>query len=470
MNMHLPRITKRIIYSFFRALAPVLSALVVACGLSPLARADCVPTRKASAPKDVTSDNKTRALGRYKIGNELLKKSDYEGALELFHKSRELWPNRSNTKNAAICLFELGLYPEALALYEELLHQFAADLDAEERALVAKAVEDLQKKVLIVDIVESTGTFSIDDQTCGALPRIAPVYLLPGSHIFRILRPGLPESLEAFSGEAGTRIAVKLPTPPAPAPLPPDPGRWFVQAAVAPAIAWSGIGTVAVEQLEQSTGVLAQAQGGYRLSNGTMIALSTGLLYLSSSADLLKGFDFLDFEYTGKHAIQFFAPFVGVTAGWGTNVGQNFDVWFRGELGLMSTQSKNALDVNLVPLLEIGGRQQKRISVDIGGRDIIRSVPGYAAVEMGAAWHVRRLRVGFSIGGLFLLDNGPILPDVYLMTSGRDSEAFNGVCGRDSNTMAVDRNDADCVPAVRKAGQRAYRPTFVLLPQLVIGF
>jgi len=146
----------------FRLLLTILCALTLAGSFTRAARADCVPTRKASAPKKVTSNDKTLALGRYKTGNELLKKNDYEGALALFLQSRDLWPNRSNTKNAAICLLELGRYPEALALYEELVERFGADLEVEERALVATTVAELKTKVRLVKVSEPKGNYYID--------------------------------------------------------------------------------------------------------------------------------------------------------------------------------------------------------------------------------------------------------------------------------------------------------------------
>ena len=474
MKMYYVPMNWRFFSSLFRIRMAILCALTLAGTFTRTARADCVPARRVSVPKNVTSNDKALALGRYKTGNELLKKSDYEGALALFLQSRDLWPNRSNTKNAAICLFELGRYPEALALYEDLAERFGADLDDEERALVATTVVELKKKVLFAKVLESKGTFSIDDDACGALPRRGPMYLMPGTHILRVLRPGEPESLTAFSGNGGERVFVEIPKAAQLPPVPPPPGQWFVQASIGPAIGWSGVGTLPIGQLEQSTGLITQAHGGYWLSNGTMVALTTGILYFDSfnaPFTVEKGFSpAVDFKYNGSAQNPLFAPFVGVVAGWGTHLRDRLDIWFRGGLGLMSTQSKNGVQVNLIPLLEDGSPQDVRIPVDVAGRQIIRSVPGYASLEIGGAWHVWNLHVGMTIGALFLFDNGPLLPDVYLMPRGRDSEFYNGSCSPNGMMTGADHNDADCVPALRLRGQLAYRPTFILLPQIVIGF
>jgi len=266
---------------------------------------------------------------------------------------------------------------------------------------------------------------------------------------------------------------VEIPKPVLPPPLPPPPGRWFVQASIGPAIGWSGIGTLPIAQLEQSTGFITQAHGGYWLSNGTMIALTTGLLHFDSFNPLFTvAKDFsptVDFKYSGFAGNPLFAPFVGIVAGWGTHLRDRVDIWFHGGLGLMSTQSKNDVQVNLVPLLEDGSPQDARIPVDVAGRQIIRDVPGYASVEIGGAWHVSKFHVGMSIGGLFLLDDGPALPDIYLIPRGRDSEFYNGKCSS-SGMMTADHSDADCVPTLRLLDRRSYRPAFILLPRIVIGF
>ena len=453
-------------HAMIRRIVARLGHLFIILATSDNADADCVPVRRPPATSEnVTPEDKVLATVRYKAGNELLRKQDYEGALGLFLRWRELWHRSANTKNAAFCLFELGRYPEALALYEEILEYFSNEIDSDERALIVKTAADLRKKLLLVDVRESSGVFSIDDQSCGSLPRIEPVYLLPGSHILRILRPGKPEAIADFSGMAGQRISAQLPKPPPPPPILPEPGRWFVQGSLGPAFGWAGIGSTSAAQLEQATGVLTQANAGYWLSNGAMVGLATGLLYLEAPKEVKQGFDGLLFEYVGTRDTPLFAPFVGINAGWGTEIGKRFDIWFRGGLGLMSTQSKNAADAYLRRVLPIGGHQTTKIPISFTGRKVVRDVPGFAALDVGIATRVGRFRIGLLIGSLFLLNDGPMLPDLYLIPRDRHSADYDGIC----STIA-EEEDADCVPALRISGDRAYRVTFVLVPQIVIDF
>ncbi|MBI4700565.1 MAG: hypothetical protein HY744_05280, partial [Deltaproteobacteria bacterium] len=70
-------------------------------------------------------------------GNELRLAGDYQRALDYYLESRALMPSVANTKNAAICLDELGRYDEALELYEDLITRFREEISEEDRAAVA---------------------------------------------------------------------------------------------------------------------------------------------------------------------------------------------------------------------------------------------------------------------------------------------------------------------------------------------
>lgn len=448
----------------------VIVVILIMAHATP-ARATCPADASPPAPQEILKDS---AELLYEKGEKLLatEPKDYATALDLFLNSRKVYPSPDNSLMAALCLRQLGRYPEALALYKEILERFDKKLSAAEKTEFQAYVEELEKKVLVVYIRESEGFFAIDNDSCGSLPQDLPAYLEPGTHALHLFRKGKPEAIVSFSGDAGTVVEVRLPPPPPPpAPSPfqiklPDSGRWFVQTAAGPAIAWSGIGSLPAAQLEQSAGVLAQAYGGYRLPNGIMIALNTGLLYLESSLDVNKQMGTFKFGYTGTYQWEMFSSFVALTGGWGTSINERSDVWFRVGLGLMSTQSKHVFaDAGLVPLFGIGGSQAKNLPVDMQGREVIRSVPGYASFEVGGALRVGALRVGLLFGGLFILEEGPLLPTLYVMPRAKNPLFFDGTC---ANT--VDPNDADCVPKLRFFGQQTYRPAFIFLPQLVVGF
>jgi hypothetical protein len=239
---------------------------------------------------------------------------------------------------------------------------------------------------------------------------------------------------------------------------------------------------LAVDKLEQSTGVIAQGYGGYRLPNGIMIALNIGLLNLTSSSLVEKPFGSL--KYKGTYEWLLRSSFGGLSAGWGTPVNERFDVWFRGGFGLMSTRSQHIFQDGCIYSVGIGGSEEKELPVDITGSQVIQSVPqysisvpdpptpvngysipGYATVEAGGTVRVGLFRVGFTIGGLFILDEGPPLPTLYVSPQKADS----AMCVPGASLDNFGPKDAPCLPRLR-FGQQAYRPAFILLPQLVIGF
>src|SRR6185436_14514700 len=99
-------------------LGPVLCALLA---VDEVALAD----PKAPPADEARVDPKAEALEHFDKGNTLFKSGALAAALAEFLESRRLYPTRSATSNAALCLSQLQRFDEALDLYEALLKDFA---------------------------------------------------------------------------------------------------------------------------------------------------------------------------------------------------------------------------------------------------------------------------------------------------------------------------------------------------------
>ena len=138
-----------------------------------------------------------------------------------------------------------------------------------------------------------------------------------------------------------------------------------------------------------------------------------------------------------------FAPFMGVSAAWEPQIDSGTNALFRAAFGLMGAQSKN-----VVELFQNGARRSiDELGYVADGREIVRSVPPYAAFDVGLVWKKERIRVGFSIGAFLLLTEGPELPEVHVVTP----------VGQGNTTVTFE-------------GGVAYLPSFLFVPQLVFGF
>src|SRR5262245_32483901 len=102
------------------------------------------PTVTAWAQAE-TGDPKEQSRAHFERGNQLLADGALDAALAEFQRSRQLFPTRGNTQNAAVALGRLGRYVEALEMYRTLLHDF--DLDPTERQTVDREMDMLSKLV-----------------------------------------------------------------------------------------------------------------------------------------------------------------------------------------------------------------------------------------------------------------------------------------------------------------------------------
>ncbi|CAN97601.1 putative S-layer-like protein [Sorangium cellulosum So ce56] len=154
------------------------------------------PEPPASAPASPASPASTdealaRAKALFQEGNELRKIGDFQRALELYLRSRQIVASVPNTLNAAFCLDQLGRYDEALELYEALLTELRAELGEPERRSVASAIATLRARIGSVVVSSNVdGLVLIDGRQRGRLPLAGPIRLLPGDHTLRVVKDG----------------------------------------------------------------------------------------------------------------------------------------------------------------------------------------------------------------------------------------------------------------------------------------
>src|SRR5579871_77659 len=102
----------------------------------------------AQQPEDARRDT-ARALFESGLGH--YDRAEWSAALADFLKSREIFPTRTATSNAAVCLRKEGRYDEALDLLEELLRVYA-DLSPPERAFAERQIVELRGSVGSIEI------------------------------------------------------------------------------------------------------------------------------------------------------------------------------------------------------------------------------------------------------------------------------------------------------------------------------
>jgi hypothetical protein len=144
----------------------------------------------AAQPHEATDQQKADAKSHFDQGLAHFDRQEWAAALVEFLKSRELYPTRGNTKDAAICLRKVGRFDEALAMYEALVHDFS-DLSADDKALAEREMAELQGSVGTIAITGAPdgADVMVDGVDRGKTP-LPPLRLSVGTHAIRITKDG----------------------------------------------------------------------------------------------------------------------------------------------------------------------------------------------------------------------------------------------------------------------------------------
>ncbi|MFO0739501.1 MAG: PEGA domain-containing protein [Labilithrix sp.] len=134
---------------------------------------------------------KTEARAFFESGVAHFDRSEWSAALADFLRSRAVFPTRSATKNAAVCLRREGRFDEALEMYEALLREFK-DLSPADRTFAQTEIEALRGSVGAIDIAgsEPGASIVIDGRERGEYPPPASLRVAAGSHVVRLYKEG----------------------------------------------------------------------------------------------------------------------------------------------------------------------------------------------------------------------------------------------------------------------------------------
>jgi len=190
---------------------------VASASAAPSASAPPTPAPSAApAPApDPDAAKKEEALRRFEQGRLLLKEKAYDAALAEFLRSRELFPSRGNTQNAALCLSNLRRYDEALDMLERLLKEFPS-LPEETRRSTEAELTRLRALVGTVEIhgAQPGATIVIDGRDRGRYPLGAPARVAAGSHVVRVYKAGFipfEGRVEVAGGQTASLTAMLSP-------------------------------------------------------------------------------------------------------------------------------------------------------------------------------------------------------------------------------------------------------------------
>jgi hypothetical protein len=154
---------------------------------------------------------KQEAQEHFQLGVKSFQQEQWDAALAEFLRSRELYPTRSATYDAALCLKRLKRNDEALDMFETLLRSFPS-LPEEDKRAVQKDLVELRALVGTVDVeqTEPGAEILIDGRDRGTWPPPGPLRVPVGSHVVRVYKEGfLPfeKRIEVASGQTVEVIA-----------------------------------------------------------------------------------------------------------------------------------------------------------------------------------------------------------------------------------------------------------------------
>jgi PEGA domain-containing protein len=163
--------------------------------------------------KEVTQETKDKAKEHFQRGIKLLRDEAWAPALAEFLASRELYPTRVATNNAAIALRKLQRYDESLDMYETLLRDF--ELPPPEKDSALAQVAELRALVGTVDIrgdVPPGARIAVSSVDRGEYPPVKPIRVGAGSHVVRIFKEGYQpfETRVEVAGGQTANVEAKL--------------------------------------------------------------------------------------------------------------------------------------------------------------------------------------------------------------------------------------------------------------------
>lgn len=168
---------------------------------------------EGSPPVIFDEAKKAEAKGHFEKGLALLKEEAWAAALAEFLTSREIFPTRAATNNAATALRKLQRFDEALDLFEVVLRDFPTMSPADRRD-TQRTVAELRDLVGTIEIsgAEPGAAIVVSGQNRGEFPLITPLRVAAGTHLLRFFKEGYEpfETRVDVAGGQTIRVTSKL--------------------------------------------------------------------------------------------------------------------------------------------------------------------------------------------------------------------------------------------------------------------
>jgi hypothetical protein len=148
-------------------------------------------TAMGQSDRSADERRKDEARSHFDLGLSHFDSAEWGAALAEFLRSRELYPTRAATKDAALCLRKEKRYDEALDMFETLVREFP-DLSPPDRALVDKETAELRASVGALEIrgAEAGAGIIVDGRERGNAPLPGTIRVSVGSHLVRVFKEG----------------------------------------------------------------------------------------------------------------------------------------------------------------------------------------------------------------------------------------------------------------------------------------
>ncbi|MFO0667741.1 MAG: PEGA domain-containing protein [Polyangiaceae bacterium] len=194
---------------------PASSAPAPAAPAAPAAPPAGAPAPPAApaGEKPVDPNAKAEAQAKFEKGLKLFEDGAFQLALLEFQASREKFPTRAATRNAALVLRKLERFDEAIEMWETLEREFPNLPPAE----LAQSVQEKKELAALVgflsfDVNEADAAIFLDGREIGKSPLTTSIRVAGGRHQIRIYKEAFApfeKPVDVASG-AVVKVAAKL--------------------------------------------------------------------------------------------------------------------------------------------------------------------------------------------------------------------------------------------------------------------
>lgn len=179
-------------------------------GSAPAASASpAAPASAPSADKPVDPNAKAEAQAKFEKGLKLFEDGAFQLALLEFQASREKFPTRAATRNAALVLRRLERFDEALEMWETLEREFPNMPPAE----LAQSAQEKKELVALMgflsfEVSEADASVFVDGREVGRSPLSSALRVGGGRHQIRVYKEAFAPFEKPVDVAAGAAVKV----------------------------------------------------------------------------------------------------------------------------------------------------------------------------------------------------------------------------------------------------------------------